>query len=69
VPGFSALTLILSVLPGGTTFSIRSSLLSNSSGVLSLFVTTMTNGAPAFTLISSGAKRLFSMVTGTSSRA
>src|SRR2546428_8632219 len=54
------------VLPAGTTFSIRRSLLSNSSGALSLLVTTSTNGSPALTLISSGEKRLFSIVIGIS---
>src|ERR1043166_2672423 len=54
------------VLPAGTTFSIRSSLLSNSSGALSLLVTTSTNGSPAFTLTSSGENLLFSIVIGIS---
>src|SRR5712692_221751 len=54
------------VLPAGITFSMRRSWLSNSSGPLSLLVMTSTNGAPALTLISSGWKRLFSMVSAIS---
>src|SRR2546425_1190829 len=40
VPGFSARTRMLTVLPGGTTFSNLSSLLSTSAAFASLFVTT-----------------------------
>src|SRR5262245_203819 len=66
VPGLSARTRIFRVLPPGITFSMRSSLLSNSSGPASLLVTTRTKGAPDLTLISSGEKRLFSIVIGIS---
>src|SRR5258706_345004 len=48
------------------TFSMRRSLLSNSSAFLSLLVIPSTNAAPALTLISSGWKRLFSRVSAMS---
>jgi len=44
----------LTVLPAGTTFSTRRSLLSNSAALAPLFVTTSTNGVLAFTLTSLG---------------
>src|SRR5262245_17659938 len=66
VPALSAGTFTFTVLPPAITFSIFRSLLSNSSADLSLLVMTSTNGAPAFTLISAGSKRFFSMVSGIS---
>src|SRR5207247_25858 len=65
VPGFSARTRILSVFPPGITFSILSSLLSNSSGPGSLLVTTRTKAAPALTRPSSGWTRFCSITIGT----
>src|SRR5437870_9864195 len=48
------------------TFSMRRSWLSNSSAVASLLVMTRTNDVPAVTVIASGVKRWFSMVSAIS---
>src|SRR6267143_1643378 len=66
VPGFSARTRMLTVLPGGTTFSNLSSLLSTSAAFASLFVTTSANGSPALTFTSAGVNFWFSRVIGIS---
>src|SRR5207249_2877560 len=66
VPGFSARTRMLTVLPGGTTFSNLSSLLSTSAAFASLFVTTSANGWPALTFTSAGVNFWFSTVIGIS---
>src|SRR5438874_10303398 len=58
---------MLTVLPAGTTFSMRRSLFSTSTAFLgSLFVTTSTNGWPALTLTSAGSNFWFATVRGTS---
>src|SRR5467141_875230 len=58
---------MLTVLPAGTTFSIRRSLFSTSTAFLgSLFVTTSTNGWPALTFTSAGSNFWFAAVRGTS---
>src|SRR5207245_5286062 len=51
VPGLSARMRTLTVLPAGTTFSVRRSLLSNSAALSPLFVMTRMKGVLAFTLI------------------
>src|SRR5262245_44497430 len=66
VPAFKAGILSRTVLPAEMTFSMRRSLLSNSSAFLSLLVITRTNPSPALTLISSGWNRLLSIVSGMS---
>src|SRR2546429_2630411 len=53
-------------LPAGITFSMRRSWLSNSSGVASLLVMMRTKDVPPVTVISSGVKRWFSMLSGIS---
>src|SRR6267143_205138 len=58
---------MLTVLPAGTTFSIRRSLFSTSTAFLgSLFVTTSTNGWPALTFTSAGSNFWFETVRATS---
>src|SRR5262249_35909421 len=67
VPGLSARTRILTVLPAGTTFSILRSLFSTSTAFFgSLLVTTSTNAWPALTLSSAGSNAWFAAVSGTS---
>src|SRR5436309_3975362 len=66
VPFLSAGIRRRRALPAGITFSMRRSWLSNSSGVASLLVMTRTNDVPAVTVIASGVKRWFSMVSGIS---
>src|SRR5215510_6125865 len=66
VPGLSARIRTFTVLPAGTTFSVRRSLLSNSAALSPLLVMTRTKGALAFTLISSGANLPFSIRTAIS---
>src|SRR6266566_382823 len=66
VPFLSAGIRRRRALPAGITFSMRRSWLSNSSAVASLLVMTRTNDVPAVTVIASGVKRWFSMVSAIS---
>src|SRR5437763_16506891 len=58
---------MLTVLPAGTTFSMRRSLFSTSIAFFgSLLVTTSTKGCPALTLTSAGSNFWLAAVSGTS---